>query len=579
MSEGDAERDARIAALEARVAELSEAVARLQGAAPVAPAPATVTAPPSVLDLDLGPPMSAAISPAPTPSPPRETTLEPGPTPEPLPAPVPAPSEDWITRIGIALLLLGCAFLFKYSIDKGWLVPAARVGIGLAVGVALLAVGWRTRGERPTYGELLLGGGIAAFHVALFASYFLYQLTSYTVTFGAMAAVNVLAFGLAWRIDRASLSVLGAIGAYATPFVLPGGTAGATTLFSYLAVVMAGTGAVVAVKRWGALLFTSFVGAWAVLGLAVLPTRLGGASAWVAQAAVFVAWFSFTALPSLRLAQRVRERDGHPPPELLAVQGAVLVGPLVALPLTRAIWDWGDRTQGLFAFGLAAALIAFGLAHPRPWGKAVAVGHYLAALTLGTIGLLLVFEGDVLYGALVAEVIALHWLGARRGGDAFAAFGHVVAVAVGSWTGARLADPPFGGPVLLDALLGVAAAGAMGVAAVRSRNEGVRLIYGVVCHAVLLLWWRWLLLAGEAGQAYVSIAWGVQSIAMLALGVTRRLDEVRWLGLATLGVVVGKLLLVDLVEVAAHWRILLFMGFGGVLLALGYYLPRLARPR
>jgi uncharacterized membrane protein len=578
MAERDAERDARIAALEARVAELSAAVARLQGGTPRARETAPAPAPPPALAPALAPVplLDQATEPAP---PPAAASRVLAPAPEPLPAPASAPSEDWITRIGIALLLLGCAFLFKYSIDKGWLVPAARVGIGIAVGVALLAVGWRTRRERPTYGELLLGGGIAALHVALFASYFLYELTSYSVTFGSMAAVNVLAFGLAWRIDRSSLSVLGAIGAYATPFVLPGGSAGAPALFTYLAVVMAGTGAVVAVKRWGVLLFTSFVGAWSVLGLAVLPTRLTGAGAWVAQAAVAVAWFSFTAVPSLRLAQRTRERDGHAPPELAAVQGAVLLGPLLALPLTRAIWDWGDRTQGLVAFAFAGAITAFGVVHPRPWGREVARGHYLAALSLATVGLLLVFEGDVLYGALIAEVIALHWLGARRDGDPFAAFGHLVAVAVWFWTGARLAEPPPGGPVLLDALLGLAAAVSMGVGAVRVRHEGVRLIYAVACHAALLVWWRWLLLAGEAGQAYVSIAWGAQSIAMLAIGVVRRLDEVRWLGLATLGIVVGKLLFVDLAEVAAHWRILLFMGFGGVLLALGYYLPRLARPR
>jgi len=45
----------------------------------------------------------------------------------------------------------------------------------------------------------------------------------------------------------------------------------------------------------------------------------------------------------------------------------------------------------------------------------------------------------------------------------------------------------------------------------------------------------------------------------------------RLVGRATIFVVVGKLFLVDLSQLQAIWRILLFMGFGAVFLLLGYY--------
>ena len=48
-------------------------------------------------------------------------------------------SEYWLNKIGIGLLLLGVAFLFKYSIDQGWITPAVRVGFGLAIGIILPA--------------------------------------------------------------------------------------------------------------------------------------------------------------------------------------------------------------------------------------------------------------------------------------------------------------------------------------------------------------------------------------------------------------------------------------------------------
>lgn len=49
--------------------------------------------------------------------------------------------------------------------------------------------------------------------------------------------------------------------------------------------------------------------------------------------------------------------------------------------------------------------------------------------------------------------------------------------------------------------------------------------------------------------------------------------------MATLFVVVGKLFLVDLSEVEPAWRVVPFLGFGGLFLALSYYLRGLWRPR
>ena len=46
-------------------------------------------------------------------------------------------------------------------------------------------------------------------------------------------------------------------------------------------------------------------------------------------------------------------------------------------------------------------------------------------------------------------------------------------------------------------------------------------------------------------------------------------------GLGTLGLVVGKLFLVDLERLDAIWRILLFMGFGVIFLMLSYFFQKL----
>ncbi|MEM8560415.1 MAG: DUF2339 domain-containing protein, partial [Bacteroidota bacterium] len=67
------------------------------------------------------------------------------------------------------------------------------------------------------------------------------------------------------------------------------------------------------------------------------------------------------------------------------------------------------------------------------------------------------------------------------------------------------------------------------------------------------------------------------ALGMLALGWQRRSEFVRRVGLATLLVVVGKLFVVDLAELDAIWRILLFLGFGALLMLISYLVPSLWR--
>nr|MDP9455722.1 DUF2339 domain-containing protein [Actinomycetota bacterium] len=50
-------------------------------------------------------------------------------------------------------------------------------------------------------------------------------------------------------------------------------------------------------------------------------------------------------------------------------------------------------------------------------------------------------------------------------------------------------------------------------------------------------------------------------------------------GMATLFLVVGKLFLVDLASIEAVWRVLLFLGFGTLFLALSFCTRYLWHPR
>lgn len=128
--------------------------------------------------------------------------------------------EWWLNKIGIGLLLFGLAFLFKFSVDQGWLSPEVRVGFGLAVGASLIVTGLRVYEERRAFSQVLLGGGIGAFYTTGFAAYTLYALVPHALAFVFMVATTSLAFAFSIRQDQAVLSMIGAAGGFGTPFLL-----------------------------------------------------------------------------------------------------------------------------------------------------------------------------------------------------------------------------------------------------------------------------------------------------------------------------------------------------------------------
>jgi uncharacterized membrane protein len=82
----------------------------------------------------------------------------------------------------------------------------------------------------------------------------------------------------------------------------------------------------------------------------------------------------------------------------------------------------------------------------------------------------------------------------------------------------------------------------------------------------------------ENGQGLVTLAWGILAILIFVLGLRHSKAQMRHLGSATIAIVVGKLFLVDLAELETIWRIVLFLGFGGLLLMVSYFLERLIKP-
>jgi len=490
--------------------------------------------------------------------------------------------QFWISRLGIGLVLLAVVFLFDYAIDRGWLTPPIRVAIGLALGAVLALVGLQVRRKERWFSQVMLGGASATWYITGFAAFQLLHLFSYPLAFAFMVMVTVFTFWAGIREDGAALAVLGAIGGLGTPFFLYTEQGSLPGLVGYTCLVLVGTSGIYLLKGWRSLLWTSVIGGWTVLLLAYEGLTPG--DRWALQGGIVAAWLIFWLVtvgreslasddparwprPQSRLRDVVQQAGlAVGPPGDLAVLTAAL--PVGALFFARAVWQSGDVLWGAIALGVGLLYAgATAVVRRKPDLGVLASAHSVAAATLTVIAVALLFGHDLQILSWAALGVAFLYLGGRLDDAGLHSCGHVLFFILAFWLLQRLAGGEaaemavFTGRGLSDAavILGFLAASRW------SGNDSAKW-YLLAAHAAFLGWlWRELTVL-PAGQAIVTASFGVYGLTLLVSSA-----KTRKVGLATLLIAVAKLFLVDLERVDPFLRILLFLGFGGLFLAISYY--------
>ncbi|HEX2078314.1 MAG TPA: DUF2339 domain-containing protein [Longimicrobium sp.] len=491
--------------------------------------------------------------------------------------------QTWLNRLGIVLLLLGVALLFRYSIEEGWLTPAVRVGFGAAVGAVLTALGLRMD-ERRRFGSVLLGGGIATFYITGWAAFVLYRLVGYPVAFAGMVAITAGAFGTAlWR-GQPALAIVGAFGGLGTPLILGISYATPRGLAFYTSAVLAWTVVPYLRRGWRLVLWTSMAFGWALLAsyanaFSAALARPGNARAWMQAAAVF-AWIVLGVLPLLRRvattdAARRASPDGRPHErhwrhrEALHWYGVSIVAPAMFVATTALVWRMEAAEWGALGAG-AAALYALGAW--TLWRRDARLARVLlfAAAVLLPAGCLGALQAEALLVALAAQALALHLLARAGAGLAIRWLAHRGSLAVGAWVLFRLVESADVSPRRVAADLAAIGAGFAASYLMRTRRE--MLTYRIWAH-VAVLGWIWRQLAQlEGGQGYATMAWGAWGLGLLLLALRQGWPTAERIAICTLLATVAKLFLVDLERLDPLFRVLLFLGFGAVFLYFSYSL-------
>lgn len=505
-------------------------------------------------------------------------------------------SDFWLNKIGLGLLLLALAFLFNYAVDQGWLTPAVRLSIGLLLGTGLIGVGYRIHPKRPNFGQLLLGGGVAAYYITGFAAFQLYELVPYWPAFGFMGGVTLLAFVLSQRQKAASLSLVGGLGGLLTPLLLATESGSVIGLVLYSCLICGLLIAIYVVRGWQVVLWLAVGGGWLIMLWSVFAGEfpddvIFSAEKIVVQAGLLFYLLGFWLVPVGRTLVQSAYSDRLPEPSLgLAnsfisaksqsilnrhIHSSILFNPLLCMVLTWALWG-GVPWRQIYLFEGSTALTAVLLFGTIAWrlnrheATDLAFFHGATAVLFLTfaIGFLLPEDVTILFWAI--EGASLLYLTTRIPRISLKLVAYVFSLFVASGLLALLTESATGTAVFNRStllILGTMSAMFVGSLFVPTAAS---LIFRFFLHGVMLaLLWREFSIP-PAEQGFVTTSWGVYALLLLAIALLFQRKRLRLVAIGTLLLLVGKLFVIDLVTVEPIYRILLFAGFGALFLFISY---------
>ena len=221
--------------------------------------------------------------------------------------------EQWfgqrgLLAVGVAALLIAAALFLKYAFDRGWISPLLRAIGAVAAGIVVAAWGhYRIRQGMRRYGAAMIGAGGGLVYLGMWAAAGPYALMERRIGILLLALTTVAATMLALHHEIEGLAIWALCGAYLAPLTLA--TAPNPQGFlAYLEVIGLGTAITAYAMNWrvtfnlalfgylilagagAAAAIATPVGAWMVAAGALLALRVTLQRAWTEARAGVVLW-------------------------------------------------------------------------------------------------------------------------------------------------------------------------------------------------------------------------------------------------------------------------------------------------
>ena len=287
----------------------------------------------------------------------------------------PRPPFDWERFIGVRLpvwlgalaLSLAGFFFVRYSIEAGLLTPAFRVFAALLAAFGFL-IGAEivrrriTANNGPAIASALAAAGVATLFATAYLASVVYELVPLTAGFIAMAAATALGIGIALIFGR-TVAIVGMLGGYVTPALIPSDQPSAAVLFTYLTAVLIGMFVTIRLKGWWNIALVALLGpaAW-ILAWSGLPgfeaNHLWGTAFLIGIAVVVLV----AAYPDWSIVEKPLDVRGIIGKATTSAQAVVVAIGLSSLGFLVLLAQSGFAMpfwQGLFAFSALIVALAF----------------------------------------------------------------------------------------------------------------------------------------------------------------------------------------------------------------------------
>lgn len=506
---------------------------------------------------------------------------------------------------GGCVTLLGILFFFILAVNRGWIGPTGRVGLGAIASAGVFVAGlWLRRRYGETHSALAaVAAGIAGGYGTLLAAAALYSLVPHATALVIAAAIAGVGLVTAVRWRSQIVAGLGLIGAMLVPVavVAQGGLSVIGT--SFVAFMLVATATVAIRERWNELLVVGMLAA--APQIAALVSRAEYHSHGPVRVIVLAAAFSVVYL-AIGIATQLRSGSGR-------------LGQLATGPITGAAFLAGGSAARLYATtterGIALLVIAVGFAvvaavlfRRLPWRNMSALVAAVA-FTVGAIGFSELFSGQTLAYAWAAEAAALAWLAQRTREVRFQmwsavylllALAHVVSIDAPPRILLRPGEHPLHGAAPVAAIAAVAVifaryssaqvlavdsiqgffapyirAFAAGRDELRATSLWTALVSATYAVSLLVLGafsgFGW-------GHVTLSAFWSAIGLALLLVGLRRRSLQLGYGGIAWLAATTAIVVLHGAAVLAPTPRSASFLVLAAALLAAAFALQLLTRP-
>ena len=178
-----------------------------------------------------------------------------------------AVASIWMLRVAVVALVMGMGFFLNMSSDQPFLGGEyGRISLAFLIGTTMLGSGLFLLGKKFNLnGEGLVGGGLLILYFCCYAAGPRYDIIDPIWAFALMGIITVASGVISVKVNSLMIAVIGLIGGYASPHMLPTGVEQLPLFYSYIILLSIGVWLVVRVRPWQILLYSSFICSYALI--------------------------------------------------------------------------------------------------------------------------------------------------------------------------------------------------------------------------------------------------------------------------------------------------------------------------